>query len=291
MPWPQELTYGIRDVERFKSSVMASDQSAAASAQRIALGVEYEGSGFHGWQRQAKPAVTTVQGELERALALVANEPIVVTCAGRTDAGVHAMQQIVHFDTAVQRPDRAWVRGVNSLLPPSIRVHWAIETEDDFHARFSALRRRYCYLIYNCPQRPAIFHRRLTFYRQVLDEKRMHRAAQCLLGEQDFSAFRAAGCQSNTPMRNVHRLEVSRHGHIVRVEITANAFLLHMVRNIVGALLEVGASRQTEGWIDDLLRGRDRCRAAATAPPDGLYLADVVYSARWQVPAAQEQWL
>lgn len=250
---------------------------------RIALGIEYDGSGFFGWQRQRE--VATIQQHLERALSKVANEPISTQCAGRTDAGVHATGQIVHFDTNAQRDLRGWVMGVNSNVPAGIAVRWAQHVSDDFHARFSATARRYRYIILNQPFRPAILGAGLSHYHTELDAERMHRAGQCLLGEHDFSAFRAVHCQSNSPNRHVMALQVKRLQNYVILDIKANAFLHHMVRNITGSLLEVGMGKQPVQWVAELLAGRDRTKAAATAKAGGLYLVKVDYPAEFALPA------
>jgi tRNA pseudouridine38-40 synthase len=221
--------------------------------------------------------VATVQANVEAALSFVADAPIDVVCAGRTDTGVHGTSQIIHFDSPNPRPDRAWVLGSNTQLPPQIRVLWSVAVSEDFHARFSATARRYRYVIDNSPVQSAVLSQGLTHQRVPLDAAAMHRSAQSLLGEQDFSSFRGAGCQSNTPFRNVHNVRVVRQGSIVVVEIEANAFLLHMVRNIVGSLMEIGMGRKNEAWIADLLAAKDRRLAAATAAPNGLYLVDVTY--------------
>ncbi|MCF1428894.1 MAG: tRNA pseudouridine(38-40) synthase TruA [Shewanella sp.] len=249
---------------------------------RIALGVEYDGSGFYGWQRQQQ--VDSVQAQLERALSIVANEPIELQCAGRTDAGVHATGQVVHFDTQAVRKEGAWTLGVNAHLPDGIAVRWANPVDDEFHARFSAIARRYRYIIYNHNFRPGIHRHGVSHYHGEIDEKRMHMAAQALLGEQDFTSFRAVQCQSRTPFRNVHRVSVIRQGMYIIVDITANAFLHHMVRNIVGALLEIGLGNQPLDWMRTLLDLKDRTLAAATAKPHGLYLVDVSYPERFALP-------
>jgi tRNA pseudouridine38-40 synthase len=217
-----------------------------------------------------------VQGVLQEALSRVAAAPITLTAAGRTDAGVHATYQVVSFNTPAARPMSAWVKGTNALTPPAVAVLWAQEVDADFHPRFQATARRYMYLFYDRPEASPLLVGRVTFSKKLLDE-RMHAAGQVLLGEQDFSAFRASGCQSNTPMRCVHRLEVHRAGDFVVIDITANAFLLHMVRNIAGSLWQVGQERRPVEWIAELLTGKDRSAAAPTAPPDGLYLVDVRY--------------
>jgi tRNA pseudouridine38-40 synthase len=258
----------------------------ATELRRVALGLEYQGSAYAGWQAQRSPQLPTVQETLERALARVADHPVSTGCAGRTDAGVHAGRQVVHFDTPAARPLRAWVMGVNSLLPRDIAVQWAREVAPDFHARFSALYRRYRYLVLVRGQRSALLSAAVCHERRPLDAVRMHEAAQCLLGEQDFSAFRGAGCQSRTPMRRVDRIAVDRAGDLLSIEIEANAFLLHMVRNIVGSLLEIGAGERPAGWLAEVLASRDRRLAAATAPAQGLYLVDVGYAACWELPPA-----
>ncbi|MGI9321958.1 MAG: tRNA pseudouridine(38-40) synthase TruA [Pseudomonadales bacterium] len=243
---------------------------------RIALIVSYNGRAFHGWQVQ-DGQTRTVQGCLEEALASIAHQPITAHCAGRTDAGVHATHQIAHFDTDADRPNKAWVMGANSRLPHDIAVSWAGQVPDDFDARHSATARRYLYVIYNHQIRSALYPKEMTQEHRQLNEQAMHQAAQSLLGEQDFTSFRAANCQSQSPMRNVHKVEVRRQGHLVLIDIEANAFLHHMVRNIAGALLEVGANQHPPTWIAQLLQAKDRTAAAKTAPPDGLYLINVTY--------------
>lgn len=249
---------------------------------RIALGIEYNGTGYFGWQRQRE--VNSIQGELERALAKVANEPIETFCAGRTDAGVNATGQVVHFDTHAVRDMRGWIMGVNANLPDDIAVRWAQQVDDDFHARFSATARRYRYVIYNRKFRPAILGKGLSHYHQDLDVDLMRQAAPLLLGEQDFSSFRAIQCQSNTPFRNVMHLDIQRFGDYIVLDIKANAFLHHMVRNITGSLLEVGMQRQHPQWIKQLLDAKDRTLAAATAKAEGLYLVGVDYPAHFNIP-------
>lgn len=252
---------------------------------RVALALEYDGTGFHGWQSQRRLGVPTVQETLESALSRIAAQPITTLCAGRTDTGVHGAHQVVHFDAPVARDEKAWVVGSNTLLPPGIAVQWARPVPLEFHARFSATARRYRYVILNRPVRSAHLGRLATLARDPLDAALMHAEAQCLLGEQDFSSFRGAGCQSNTPMRNVHFVEVRRFGAWVVIDIQANAFLLHMVRNIVGTLLAVGAGRRPPGWTAAVFAARDRRRAAPTAPPQGLYLVDVSYPDCFGLPA------
>lgn len=251
---------------------------------RYALGVEYNGASFSGWQRQLSPALPTVQGTLETALSWIANTPISVSCAGRTDAGVHGSAQVVHFDSAVVRNEKAWVMGSNTRLPPEIRVQWAREVSDDFHARHSALSRRYRYVIYSSDVKPTVLIGQLTHIRESLDVQGMHEAAQFLLGEHDFSAFRAAGCQANTPVREVRSVQLREQGNFIVLEIEANAFLQHMVRNITGTLLEVGRGRREPAWVREVLQSRDRNQAGITARPDGLYLVGVEYPAHFGLP-------
>ena len=256
---------------------------------RVALGVEYDGSRFCGWQTQ--PQGCAVQDALERALAEVAGAPVSTTCAGRTDAGVHALGQVVHFDTNAERPESAWVRGVNTLLPPACAVGWSRPVAPDFHARYSAVNRCYRYLLLNHPVRPALDAARTGWFHLPLDTDRMQRAARLLLGEHDFSAFRSAECQARTPVRTVTRLDVARRGDYIVFELCANAFLHHMVRNIVGCLVYVGKGKYPPEWLGEVLRGRDRARAAPTIEAAGLYLMSVEYEGRWGLPDAPRRTL
>lgn len=249
---------------------------------RIALGVEYAGQNYYGWQRQQE--VPSVQERLEKALSSLAAEPITVTCAGRTDAGVHATGQVVHFDTQAVRDERAWTLGTNAKLPNDIAVRWQAGVSDHFNARFSATARRYRYIIYNSPLRAGILNGGVTHIFYPLDADRMHRAAQALVGEQDFTSFRASHCQAKTPFRNVHFVNVERLGDYVVVDIQANAFVHHMVRNIVGSLLLIGKGEQPEAWLAELLQLRNRDLAAATAKPHGLYLVKVHYPEHCGIP-------
>jgi tRNA pseudouridine38-40 synthase len=252
---------------------------------RLACRVEYDGSQYNGWQSQPHIGAITVQDELQRGLSAIANTAVKVHCAGRTDSGVHAFSQIIHFDAPVARSCKAWVVGSNAMLPNSIRLHWVVPVSGDFHARFSAQARSYRYVIANTPIRPALLHGQVTWHRRELNAALMHSAAQVLLGEHDFSAFRAASCQSRTPMRCVEFVDVRGHGDLVVLEIRANAFLHHMVRNIAGALLAAGDLRRPSEWIAELLEGRDRTVAAETAPAAGLYLVDVRYPEHFALPA------
>lgn len=251
---------------------------------RIALGVQYDGTGFRGWQTQSA-GVRTVQASLERALARVADHSVGLTCAGRTDAGVHAIAQVVHFDTQASRPVRAWVRGSNAHLPPDLSLSWACEVPEEFHARFSARARRYRYLIYNHPQRSPLWHTRATWYYRPLDVARMYEASRVLIGEHDFSAFRTAECQAHHPIRKIQELTIERRGDGVLLEIEANAFLHHMVRNIVGVLLAIGTGDRPVEWAMEVLKGRDRTRAGITAPAEGLYLLAVRYPPQFGLPS------
>lgn len=249
---------------------------------KIALGIEYNGKNYFGWQKQN--GIPSVQQELERAISVVAAEEIQLFCAGRTDSGVHATGQVIHFDTQAKRPEKAWIFGVNANLPDDIAVKWAKQTDDDFHARFSATARRYRYILYSSNIRSAILPHGITHTHLELDHQLMQQAGQYLLGENDFSSFRAAQCQSNSPWRNVHHLYVIRQGDYIIVDIQANAFVHHMVRNIVGSLLEVGCGHQPVTWIEWLLAQKDRTQAAPTAKPEGLYLVDVIYPAKFALP-------
>jgi tRNA pseudouridine38-40 synthase len=255
-----------------------------AAGSRIACRIEYDGSRYSGWQIQSHSNAETVQGDLERGLSAVAAAPVRVHCAGRTDAGVHGFSQVVHFDAPATRSEKSWVVGTNTNLPPAVRVHWAVVVPGTFHARFSALSRRYRYVIADTPVQPAQLVGKVTWSRRPLAETTMDRAAQHLLGERDFSAFRAASCQSSTPMRDVQEVSVVRRGSLVVIDIRANAFLHHMVRNIAGSLMAVGKGTRGEDWIAGLLAGADRTRAADTAPPDGLYLVEVQYPTEYDLP-------
>jgi len=248
----------------------------------LALGVEYDGSRFHGWQSQ--PDHRSVQQTLEDALGRIAAAPVRVAASGRTDAGVHATGQVVSFTSAAERPDDAWLRGGNSLLPAGVAVRWVARVDPSFHARFSATARRYLYVIQEQPQRPALAGNYVTWSRQRLDDEAMHRAAQVLVGEQDFSSFRGAGCQARTPMRCIHQILVRRFESLVVIDVTANAFLLHMVRNIAGVLLDVGAAQRPAEWVGEVLARRDRKAASKTAPAGGLYLVEVHYGDCFQPP-------
>lgn len=249
---------------------------------RLAIGIEYAGTHYAGWQRQA--SAPSVQAEVEAALAKIANHPVEVTCAGRTDAGVHALAQVAHFDATAARPMRGWTLGANTHLPPDVAVLWATPVADDFHARFAALARSYRYVILNRTTRSAVLRDRTCWWHAPLDAERMHAAAQALAGEHDFTSFRAAECQSRVPVRRLERIAVRRAGEVVTLEVTANAFLHHMVRNIAGTLIEVGEGSRPPEWVGEVLAARDRKAGGPTAPAGGLYFAAVRYPERFGVP-------
>jgi tRNA pseudouridine38-40 synthase len=252
---------------------------------RIALGLEYDGAPFHGWQSQADGSA--VQDALERALSTIAGTRVSTIAAGRTDSGVHATRQVVHFDTDAPRPESAWVRGVNASLPPTVAVRWAVDIADDFHARFAATGRHYTYLLLDHPVRPALLQSRIGWYHRPLALQPMQEAAQALVGAHDFSAFRAAECQARSPVKTLDRLEIAREGDMLRFELHADAFLHHMVRNIVGTLVCVGGGRQPPAWVASVLASRDRGQAAPTFAAAGLYLTGVDYAPRWNLPATR----
>ena len=251
---------------------------------RVALGLEYDGTEFSGWQYQSH--ARTVQGELVRALSRVADHPVEVTAAGRTDAGVHALSQVVHFDSSAVRTERAWVFGANSHASTDLRVLWAREVDDDFHARYSAVSRTYRYLVLEASVRPSLDRNRVCWSRRPLDTVAMQAAAQELVGEHDFAAFRAAECQSRSTVRRVGSLTVERAGPLLAITVRANAFLHHMVRNFAGALIAVGTGDRAPAWVRDVLASRDRTRGGVTAPPQGLYFVAVEYPEACGLPAA-----
>ncbi|MCH8499043.1 MAG: tRNA pseudouridine(38-40) synthase TruA [Marinobacter sp.] len=268
----------------FRSPQLISNEVPAGPG-RVALVFEYDGAAFHGWQQQ-KSGVPSVEAVLTKAIGKVAAHPVELVCAGRTDAGVHAAYQVVHFDTQVARSQRSWVMGINTHLPPSVTVHWAGAVAEDFHARFSAFYRRYRYVIFNSDVRPALFRGQLSWTYQVLDTELMHQEAQVLAGEHDFSAFRAAECQSKSAKRNVTAISVQRKGRFVILDVQANAFLHHMVRNFAGSLMAVGCGKQAPGWLASVLASGDRRQAGITAQPNGLYLVDVGYPEHFGIPVA-----
>lgn len=250
---------------------------------RIALGVEYDGRRFHGWQRQLH--ARSVQQDLETSLSKIADHPVSVVCAGRTDTGVHGLGQVVHFDADHFRKPHAWLLGTNTALPDDISLQWVRFVDDDFHARFKAISRHYRYIIFNRPVPSALFTGRATWIRGALDVATMQRAANHLLGEHDFTSFRASGCQAKHGVRNIHSIQLSRSGEFIYLDIHANAFLHHMVRNIAGVLIAIGQQKKPEAWTRELLGVKDRTQAGVTAPPDGLYFIRVEYPQKHQLPA------
>jgi tRNA pseudouridine38-40 synthase len=259
--------------------------------QRWALGISYNGQGYEGWQSQ--PSGRTVQDQLERALSQFAAEPVATVCAGRTDAGVHGLMQVVHFDTGLQRETFSWVRGTNSFLPPDIAVQWAQPVPAEFHSRASATARRYAYVLLESPVRPSVDAGRVGWVFRPLEAQAMQAAADLLLGEHDFTSFRASGCQARTPIKTMRRIAISRRGPYWRFEFEANAFLHHMIRNIMGCLLVVGQGLQRPEWMSEVLAARSRDAAAPTFSPDGLYFLGPVYDAAWGLPSqtAPYDWL
>lgn len=249
---------------------------------RIALGIEYDGSRYSGWQRQDHS--DAIQAHVESALSKVANMDITVICAGRTDAGVHAYGQVIHFDTVAQRENLAWVKGANTYLPSDIRVLWSKVVPIQFDARKSALSRQYLYVIYNRDVSPGIMHHGKTWFYAKLDANSMHEAGKYLVGEHDFTSFRATQCQAKTPIRHIYDLNVNRTDDYITINVTANAFLHHMVRNIVGTLVQIGQGKFPPSWIKSVLQAKDRREAGVTAPPNGLYLSKVSYPAEFLLP-------
>lgn len=250
---------------------------------RVAMVVEYDGADYFGWQIQ-KSGVNTVQQQMTDAISLVADHPVDLICAGRTDSGVHASRQIIHFDTKAKRKEYGWTVGTNTRLPRNISVQWAREMPYTFHARFSAQERRYRYVIYNHSIPPGLLRKNLTWEKRPLDARLMDAAAQLLLGTHDFSTFRAANCQAASPVRTIKAVSVTRYGKLLVLDIQADGFLYHMVRNIVGVLLEIGCCRQPVEWINDLLSYKNRDQGGVTAPAAGLYFVDAIYDSKFDVP-------
>ncbi len=249
---------------------------------RVALGVEYDGTRYAGWQIQADQA--TVQACIESAISVVANHPVKTVAAGRTDSGVHALQQVVHFDTNAQRSERNWILGINSNLPVDINIVWARPVGDEFSARFSALNRSYRYLIYNRVGRSSLQLNRMWWLFAPLDEHKMQAAADRLVGHHDFSAFRAKLCQANSPIKTVDNIIVTRHDNCIAIDITARSFLHHMVRNIVGVLVPIGQGDKPVSWATEVLESRDRSQGGITASPEGLYFINVTYPEKYALP-------
>jgi tRNA pseudouridine38-40 synthase len=249
---------------------------------RLAMGIEYDGRCFFGWQFQKERP--SVQQVVEQAISFVANTDVNVVCAGRTDTGVHAVEQVIHFDTDVQRDEYAWLKGTNANLPKSVSVLWVKQVNEGFHARFNAERRRYRYVIFNRDVRPAFLAGRVSWDYRQLDETKMQAAANTLLGEHDFNAYRTVACQAKSPVRNLIRLDVSRNNELIFLDVEANAFLHHMVRNLAGVLMSIGAGEQPVSWAWDVLQTRDRRSGGITASPDGLYLMKINYPVEYNLP-------
>lgn len=253
---------------------------------KIVMGIEYRGTHYSGWQRQKHSP--SVQQHVEESLSRVANESISVQCAGRTDRGVHALHQIIHFETAARRRMHSWVLGGNVHLPRDISMLWAKPVGDDFNARFSASSRIYLYVILNRTSRPGLLHHKVTWHCRPIDVQRMAQAAVCLEGEHDFTSYRAIGCQANSPVRSIHHISVRRQGDFIFLRVEANAFLHHMVRNIAGVLMDIGTGKAGINWARQVLEARDRTLGGATAPADGLYLFDVRYPQQYNIPVFDE---
>ncbi|OMH38702.1 tRNA pseudouridine(38-40) synthase TruA [Motiliproteus sp. MSK22-1] len=253
---------------------------------RYAVCVEYDGSKYHGWQSQPG-SVNCVQEAVEAALGRVANHPVSVICAGRTDSGVHASYQIIHFDSAAVRPERGWLLGSNTYLPDDICIKWIKSVSEEFHARFSALERRYRYVIFNGPVKPALLSRQLTWTFRPLDEVRMQEAANYLVGTHDFSSYRAVGCQAHSPVRDIRHLWVRRLGQLIVIDVRANAFLHHMIRNIAGVLMKIGSGDAEPIWAKEVLESRDRREGGVTAPPFGLYFVNAIYPDEFNLPKSE----
>lgn len=254
---------------------------------KLVLGIEYDGSAYCGWQKQIH--CPSVQQEVEGALSFVANETIEVFCAGRTDKGVHACEQVIHFETNVGRSFRSWLMGANTRMPRDIRVSWVEETDNAFHARFSATARSYRYIILNTKVPSALFHNKVSWQYQKLDESVMYEASNCLLGKHDFSAFRASGCQAKSPIRTIESISVNRHGDLIFIDIKANAFLHHMVRNIAGSLMVIGAGDKPVSWLNQVLESKDRRQAAMTSAAAGLYFVQAFYPEEFNLPQIERR--
>ncbi|BBB26388.1 tRNA pseudouridine(38-40) synthase TruA [Amphritea japonica] len=269
-------SFGVKQVE-----------VADSKLKRYALCVEYAGAAYRGWQTQKEKDVPSIQETVEKALSKIANGPIKVICAGRTDACVSGTYQIIHFDTDAVRPDRAWVRGTNTHLPDDIAIRWAKSVDDTFHARFSAMERRYRYLIYTSPVKPGLLSRGVTWTHKKLNLFRMQEAANYLVGEHDFTSYRAIACQANSPVREVKAMELYRAGDLIVIDVRANAFLHHMIRNFAGVLMTIGAGEAEPLWARQVLEARDRTRGGVTAPPYGLYFVDVKYPDQYDLPKSE----
>ncbi|WP_067864009.1 tRNA pseudouridine(38-40) synthase TruA [Neptuniibacter marinus] len=264
-----------------------SQGAISIAPYRYALCVEYSGAAYRGWQIQKEEDVPSIQEEVQKALSKIADSPISVVCAGRTDARVNATYQIIHFDSPIERADRAWVMGTNSYLPEDIAIQWATPVSSTFHARFSALERRYRYLIYCNSVKPGIMPRGVTWTYKDLDVARMAEAAQYLIGEHDFTSYRAVGCQAKSPIRTVKQFEVYQSGHLIVLDVCANAFLHHMIRNFAGVLMSVGSGEAEPIWAKEVLEAKDRRKGGVTAPPFGLYFVDAKYPDEFALPKSK----
>jgi tRNA pseudouridine38-40 synthase len=261
-------------------------EATQVASRRFALCIEYAGENYKGWQKQKYDALPTVQESVEKALSKVANHEVSVICAGRTDTGVNGTYQIIHFDSDAKRTERAWVMGTNTNLPQDIAVQWAVEVDKSFHARFSALKRRYRYIIYPNPVMPAVLAKGVTWTHKDLDVLLMQQAASHLLGEHDFSSYRAVACQAKSPVRTIEGISVEKSGALIVIDVQANAFLHHMIRNIAGVLMSIGAKEAEPIWAKEVLEARDRRKGGVTAPPHGLYFVDVKYPDKYLLPAS-----
>lgn len=264
----------------------ATKEAVSIASFRYALGVEYTGTNYHGWQSQ-EAGISSIQQQIELALSKIANSPISIICAGRTDARVHATAQIIHFDSPVERDIRAWILGTNTHLPDDIAIQWAQPVSKKFHARFSALERRYRYLIYPNPVKPAVLPRGITWSYKNMDLELMKQGARYLIGEHDFTSYRAVGCQSHSPIRTLKQLDIYSSGQLIVLDVQANAFLHHMVRNIAGVLMAIGSKEKNPSWAKEVLDARDRRQGGVTAPPYGLYLVDVRYPSEFNLPSSK----
>ena len=261
--------------------------AAQVAPRRLALCVEYAGEKYKGWQKQKYDSLPTVQEHVEKALSTVANHPVTVICAGRTDTGVNGTYQIIHFDSHASRDERAWVLGTNSQLPQDIAIQWAVTVDDSFHARFSAQSRRYRYIIYSNTVMPAVLAKGVSWTHKSLNVEFMQRAAQYLLGEHDFTSYRAVACQAKTATRTISAIRVFKHGELIVLDVQANAFLHHMIRNIAGVLMTIGAKEAAPEWALEVLEAKDRRKGGVTAPPHGLYFVDVKYPMQYALPASK----
>ncbi|WP_432473852.1 tRNA pseudouridine(38-40) synthase TruA [Amphritea sp. HPY] len=278
-----------RDDTQQGATTVAPDRSEKSPSEfsRYALCVEYAGGNYRGWQTQKEKDVPTVQETVEAALSKIANEPISVICAGRTDACVSGTYQIIHFDTTAERNLRGWVMGTNTQLPDDIAIRWAKPVDNSFHARFSALERRYRYLIYSSPVKPALLSKGVTWTHKKLDISAMQEATKYLLGEHDFSSYRAIACQAKSPVREVRAMNIYTAGELIVIDVRANAFLHHMIRNFAGVLMTIGAGEAKPVWAKEVLEARDRTQGGITAPPYGLYFVDVKYPEEYELPKSQ----